>query len=105
METIRPLLSGDDDRLAFQLCGFGPIAAAARAGALIARYKPERVLLVGIAGSFDTETISAWDGVPIRRKSPVSESGSDQESIIKALTSWVGNSSVAAMHSLRSVTS
>jgi futalosine hydrolase len=55
METIRLLLSGDDDRLAFQLCGFGPIAAAARAGALIARYKPERVLLVGIAGSFDTE--------------------------------------------------
>lgn len=55
METLRPLLSVDDDRLAFQLCGFGPIAAAARASALIARYKPERVLLVGIAGSFDTE--------------------------------------------------
>lgn len=55
MEKLRPLLIGDHNRLAFQLCGFGPIAAAARAGALIARYKPERVLLVGIAGSFDTE--------------------------------------------------
>ena len=55
MEVIRPLLSGDDDRLSFQLCGFGPIAAAARAGALIARYHPERVLLIGIAGSFDTD--------------------------------------------------
>ena len=55
METVRQLLSRDDKDLAFQLCGFGPIAAAARAGALIARYKPERVLLIGIAGSFDTE--------------------------------------------------
>ena len=36
-----------------QLCGFGPIAAAARAGNLISRYQPERVLLVGIAGTFD----------------------------------------------------
>lgn len=63
MEVIRPLLSGDDDRLAFQLCGFGPIAAAARAGALIARYQPERVLLLGIAGSFDPEQYplgTAW---------------------------------------------
>ncbi len=40
---------------AFQVCGFGPIAAAARASGLISRYKPERVLLIGIAGSFDTE--------------------------------------------------
>ena len=40
---------------AFQLCGFGPIAAAARASGLISRYKPQRVLLIGIAGSFDTD--------------------------------------------------
>ncbi len=40
---------------AFQLCGFGPIAAAARAAALIARYQPSRVLLIGIAGSFYPE--------------------------------------------------
>lgn len=39
--------------IAMQLCGFGPIAAAARAGNLISRYQPERVLLVGIAGTFD----------------------------------------------------
>ena len=37
----------------FQICGFGPIAAAARTGALLARYKPERVILIGIAGSYD----------------------------------------------------
>jgi futalosine hydrolase len=35
------------------LCGFGPVAAAARAAQLIAEHKPERVLLVGIAGSLD----------------------------------------------------
>ncbi|MGI9470168.1 MAG: futalosine hydrolase [Rubripirellula sp.] len=40
---------------AMQLCGFGPIAAAARASSLIARYKPERVMLVGIAGTFSSE--------------------------------------------------
>ena len=37
-----------------QVCGFGPIVAAARTGALIARNTPERVVLVGIAGSYDS---------------------------------------------------
>lgn len=56
-ERIEPLLtgSGTSRDWAFQLCGFGPIAAAARAAALISRYKPERVLLLGIAGSFDVQ--------------------------------------------------
>ncbi len=36
-----------------ELCGFGPVAAAARTAELLARYAPARVLLVGIAGSFD----------------------------------------------------
>ncbi|HED64022.1 MAG TPA: futalosine hydrolase [Planctomycetes bacterium] len=34
-------------------CGFGVIAAAARTMQLIARHAPRRVLLMGIAGSFD----------------------------------------------------
>jgi futalosine hydrolase len=42
---------GDDDRL--ELCGFGPVAAAARTAALLARHRPDRVLLVGIAGRLD----------------------------------------------------
>jgi futalosine hydrolase len=57
MESLRQLLDrqqGEED-CAFQLCGFGPIAAAARAAALISRYKPERVMLVGIAGGFDVK--------------------------------------------------
>ncbi len=37
------------------LCGFGPIAAAARTAGLIERLRPARVLLVGIAGTFDAE--------------------------------------------------
>jgi futalosine hydrolase len=36
-----------------RLCGFGPIAAAARTAALLAELRPARVLLVGIAGSYD----------------------------------------------------
>ena len=59
MDAIRPRMTSGlvssglrDHECAFQICGFGPIAAAARAGALLARYKPERVLLVGIAGSY-----------------------------------------------------
>jgi futalosine hydrolase len=42
---------GDSCRV--ELCGFGPVAAAARTAALVARYAPDRVLLAGIAGRFD----------------------------------------------------
>ncbi|TWU48311.1 futalosine hydrolase [Rubripirellula reticaptiva] len=60
MQRLRPVLSASladhshsIEPCAFQLCGFGPIAAAARTAALIARYQPDRVLLIGIAGTFD----------------------------------------------------
>ncbi len=36
-----------------ELCGFGPVAAAAQARHAIAVHEPERVVLVGIAGTFD----------------------------------------------------
>lgn len=36
-----------------ELCGFGPVAAAARTAQLLARHTPVAVLLVGIAGSYD----------------------------------------------------
>jgi futalosine hydrolase len=35
------------------LCGFGPVAAAARTAHLITEHAPDRVLLVGIAGRLD----------------------------------------------------
>jgi futalosine hydrolase len=36
-------------------CGFGPIAAAATTAALLANLRPARVVLVGIAGSYDAD--------------------------------------------------
>lgn len=36
-----------------ELCGFGPVAAAARTAALLVARRPDRVLLVGIAGRLD----------------------------------------------------
>jgi len=39
--------------LAVELCGFGIAAAAARTAGLIAGLRPERVILVGIAGALD----------------------------------------------------
>ena len=53
LDAVRTHFS--DPSFALQRIGFGPISAAARSGALIARYRPSRVLLIGIAGSFDTE--------------------------------------------------
>ena len=35
-----------------QLCGFGPVVAAARTAALISEKRPKNVLLAGIAGSY-----------------------------------------------------
>lgn len=35
-----------------EICGFGPIAAASRTATLIARHRPARALLIGIAGSY-----------------------------------------------------
>jgi futalosine hydrolase len=37
-----------------ELCGFGPVAAAARTAELLGARKPARVLLVGVAGAYDT---------------------------------------------------
>ncbi len=52
------------------LCGFGPVAAAARTAALLASVRPARVLLLGIAGTFDAERLPiggalAFDAVAI----------------------------------------
>lgn len=38
-----------------ELCGFGPIAAAARTATLCERLAPTRVLLIGIAGAYDVD--------------------------------------------------
>jgi len=40
-----------------ELCGFGPITAAARTSAMISQHKPARVVLTGIAGTFDPDEL------------------------------------------------
>ena len=40
------------DQLRFELCGFGPIAAAARTMDLICRLRPRQIILAGIAGTY-----------------------------------------------------
>ena len=47
------LAAGLGSSVPMELCGFGPVAAAARTAALIAAHTPARVLLVGIAGRLD----------------------------------------------------
>jgi futalosine hydrolase len=47
------LAAGLGSSVPMELCGFGPVAAAARTAALIAAQAPSRVLLVGIAGRLD----------------------------------------------------
>ncbi len=49
-----------------QLCGFGPIAAAARTASLIEREQPGRVLLIGIAGSFDGTQLAVGTATEFR---------------------------------------
>jgi len=43
------------DSAAVEICGFGPVVSAARTAQLIAKHQPQRVLLLGIAGSYDDE--------------------------------------------------
>lgn len=50
---IAPVLAaGAASAIRVELCGFGPVVAAARTARLLSEQKPDRVLLVGIAGGF-----------------------------------------------------
>ena len=50
---IEPVVrAGGGGSFRLELCGFGPVVAAARTARLIAESRPDRVLLVGIAGRF-----------------------------------------------------
>lgn len=54
--VIQPRLEGRPCRV--ELCGFGMVVAAARTARWVADIKPERVILVGIAGAYG-------DGLPV----------------------------------------
>lgn len=59
LEERRFFASGWERGLALHaLAGFGPIAAAARTAALVARLAPRRVLLAGIAGTYAEDVLS-----------------------------------------------
>lgn len=54
----RDTLLGDDeapDAMRVEIVGLGPVAAAARAAQRIAEVRPARVVLAGLAGTFDPE--------------------------------------------------
>jgi len=52
---LRTLGALEPGPLRLELCGFGPLAAAARTAQCLERIHPGRVLLLGIAGSLDPE--------------------------------------------------
>lgn len=59
---------GLDRGLALQeLCGFGPIAAAARTAQLLGTLRPARVLLIGIAGAYDVERDPVGEALELGR--------------------------------------
>ncbi len=49
-----------------ELCGFGAVMAAARATQLLAQQRPRRVLLVGIAGTFDPHRLPVGSATTFR---------------------------------------
>jgi len=55
LDRLRDLGGFGSGRCLVHLCGFGPVAAAARSAQLLAQLRPARVLLVGIAGAYDSE--------------------------------------------------
>lgn len=55
LERLLDLGGYDPARARVEVCGFGPVAAAARTATLLERLEPRRVLLVGIAGTFDED--------------------------------------------------
>jgi futalosine hydrolase len=54
LKQLKPTLDFvDDHRVQIAVCGFGPVAAAARAAALIDQHNPNHVFVAGTAGSLD----------------------------------------------------
>ncbi len=53
LERVAPDLFAGQGGPGVQLVGFGPVAAAARTAALLARRRPARLILLGIAGRYE----------------------------------------------------
>jgi futalosine hydrolase len=74
-----------------ELCGFGPVAAAARAAQLIARHSPAEVLLVGIAGSYDPARLALGSATSFREVALDGSGGT-------GFPQWPARDGVAAIH-------
>lgn len=61
--VVSRLGAGPGTAVRVELCGFGPVAAAARTALLVAEHRPAEVVLVGIAGGFDDLAAmgTAWE--------------------------------------------
>jgi len=57
----------DAPGLRLETAGFGPVAAAARTASLVAALAPARVLLVGLAGTYDAERLPLGAATTFRR--------------------------------------
>jgi futalosine hydrolase len=57
----------DPEHLIVELCGFGPIAAAAHCAQLVGRLHPRRVILAGIAGAFDERGLPVGSALEFSR--------------------------------------
>lgn len=57
LELLEPHLADAELSAAVEVCGFGPVAAAARTAHLIETKRPSHVVLAGIAGTFCADTL------------------------------------------------
>jgi futalosine hydrolase len=88
-----------------ELCGFGPIAAAARTAQLIATHQPHHVLLVGIAGAYgerlEIGTAHMFESVACYGIG----AGSGDEFQSASLLGWPQRSTASPLDSIRDVIS
>ncbi len=62
--------SWPEEEIRVELCGFGPVAAAARTAQLLAALRPRRALLLGVAGTLEpkacpVESVQEFDAVAL----------------------------------------
>jgi futalosine hydrolase len=83
-------------------CGFGPVAAAARTSQCIAELRPARVVLVGIAGTYDPAALEIgqaieFDEVAIDGVGAGGE-GDPRGSAAMRFAQWPGDAALAPIH-------
>jgi len=67
LKLLAPQLGELSPRTTVEVCGFGPVSAAARAARTIETKRPSRVVLAGIAGTFCPDTLPVGAACCFRR--------------------------------------